>query len=311
MILNKIIKKMKGQNNNSFLKREFWFDRTPEFFNFNFQILTYFIDGIFVLYSILSVPLYIFYHLFGDLFINDEQLESREEILRINDSSLLWNLFNLFIPIGLLLFSLQLIKVQTFSFYSIFMGIQKLFILAYFMNCNLTLIPHRSSFIYKIFNLMIILSYSLYLIYSIRYYFKKKKASNNNIVDKEDRYGKYSINVNEQPVPVDTLVHEVQLRMDMAKIKFNSIMIKLKLHKIFKRLLYQPKDFYFMNKSKEQERENENIIRNIKGIKKTTNTNKFSDTQSQNSDNISTTNASSIDNNYSRLDDDESEPLTK
>ena len=311
MILNKIIKKMKGQNNNSFLKREFWFDRTPEFFNFNFQILTYFIDGIFVLYSILSVPLYIFYHLFGDLFINDEQLESREEIFRINDSSLLWNLFNLFIPIGLLLFSLQLIKVQTFSFYSIFMGIQKLFILAYFMNCNLTLIPHRSSFIYKIFNLMIILSYSLYLIYSIRYYFKKKKASNNNIVDKEDRYGKYSINVNEQPVPVDTLVHEVQLRMDMAKIKFNSIMIKLKLHKIFKRLLYQPKDFYFMNKSKEQERENENIIRNIKGIKKTTNTNKFSDTQSQNSDNISTTNASSIDNNYSRLDDDESEPLTK
>ena len=311
MILNKIIKKMKGQNNNSFLKREFWFDRTPEFFNFNFQILTYFIDGIFVLYSILSVPLYIFYHLFGDLFINDEQLESREEVLRINDSSLLWNLFNLFIPIGLLLFSLQLIKVQTFSFYSIFMGIQKLFILAYFMNCNLTLIPHRSSFIYKIFNLMIILSYSLYLIYSIRYYFKKKKASNNNIVDKEDRYGKYSINVNEQPVPVDALVHEVQLRMDMAKIKFNSIMIKLKLHKIFKRLLYQPKDFYFMNKSKEQERENENIIRNIKGIKKTTNTNKFSDTQSQNSDNISTTNASSIDNNYSRLDDDESEPLTK
>ena len=311
MILNKIIKKMKDQNNNSFLKREIWFDRTPEFFNFNFQILTYFIDGIFVLYSILSVPLYIFYHLFGDLFINDEQLESREEVLRINDSSLLWNLFNLFIPIGLLLFSLQLIKVQTFSFYSIFMGIQKLFILAYFMNCNLTLIPHRSSFIYKIFNLMIILSYSLYLIYSIRYYFKKKKASNNNIVDKEDRYGKYSINVNEQPVPVDALVHEVQLRMDMAKIKFNSIMIKLKLHKIFKRLLYQPKDFYFMNKSKEQERENENIIRNIKGIKKTTNTNKFSDTQSQNSDNISTTNASSIDNNYSRLDDDESEPLTK
>ena len=303
---------MKGKNNNSFLNKEFWFDKTPEFFNFKFQLLTYLIDGIFLLYSIISIPLYIFYHIFGDLFINEEQNVSKDEILKIykmNDSSLFWNLFNLFIPIVLLFFSQQLIKVQTFSFYTIFMGIQKLFIFAYLMNCNLTLIPHKSSFIYKIFNLMILLSYSLYFIYSICYYFKKKNGKKNNNIDKDTSYGKYSINVNEQPVSVDTLVHEVQLRMDMAKIKFNSIMIKLKLHKIFKRFLYQPKDFYFMSKNKEKERENEHIIRNIKGIKKPVNSNKFSDNKSQNSDNISTTNASSIDNNYSRLEDDETEPL--
>ena len=91
--------------------------------------------------------------------------------------------------------------------------------------------------------------------------------------------------------------------------KFNSIMIKLKLNKIFKRLLYQPKDFYFMNTNQEKDRQNEEIIRNIKGLKKINNNTKFSDVKSENSDNVSTSFASSVDNNYSRLDDDETEPM--
>ena len=311
---------MKSKNINSFLNREFWFKKTPEFFNVKFQLLTYLIDAIFLFYSILSIPLYIFYHIFGDLglFINKGQIESnpslKEEFLKnyqLNDISLFWNLFNIFIPIGLLIISLNLINVQTYSFYAMYMGIQKLYIFAYFMNNNLTLIPHKSSFIYKIFNLMILFSYILNIIYSIYYYFKYKNTPNNNIYnDKETIYGKYKINVNDKPASLDTLVHETQIRMDMAKMKFNSIMIKFKLHKIFKRLLYQPKDFYFMSKEQEKERQNEHIIRNIKGlnnIKKP----KFSDSNSLNSDNNSTTGASSIDNNYSRLDDDEVELLKK
>ena len=153
---------------------------------------------------------------------------------------------------------------------------------------------------------MIIFSFSCYLIYSL-FYYSKNPFQNNNNIDKETGPGKYKINLNEKPISIDNLVNEIQLRMDMAKIKFNSIMIKLKLHKIFKRLLYQPKDLYFMNSNKENEIQNENIIRNIKGIKKQEN--KSSDNISQNSDNISTTFASSVDNNYSRLDDEENEPL--
>ena len=301
---------MKGKNNNSFLNKEFWFDKTPEFFNFKFQLLTYLIDGIFLLYSIISIPLYIFYHIFGDLFINEEQNVSKDEILKIykmNDSSLFWNLFNLFIPIGLLFFSQQLIKVQTFSFYTIFMGIQKLFIFAYLMNCNLTLIPHKSSFIYKIFNLMILLSYSLYFIYSICYYFKKKNGTKNNNIDKDTSYGKYSINVNEQPVSVDTLVHEVQLRMDMAKIKFNSIMIKLKINKIFPKIMFKPKDYYFMRKDNEKERNNEHIIRNIKGYKNINNKKNNKANNNSFQDNCSTTFGSCADSYYSKLNDDENE----
>lgn len=308
---------MMAKKINSIYNREFWFKKTPEYFNFRFQLLIYAIDAIFVLYSLISIPLYIFYHIFGDLglFLNKEQIESNPSLknefmdyYKLNDISLFWNIFNLFFPISLIICSLQLIQNQTYAFLGIYTALQKLLILAYFMNCNLTLIPHKSSFIYKIFNLMIIFSDTLLFIYSIYYYYRGQTNTINKITnnDKDSTpYGKYKINLNEQPASIGTLVHEVQLRMDMAKIKFNSIMIKLKLHKCFKRLLYQPKDFYFMNNNIEQERENEEIIRNIKGIKKV---NKFSDNKSENSDAFSTTFASSVDNNYSRLDD-ESEPL--
>ena len=309
-----IIKKMKSKN--TFWNKEFWFQKTPEFFNVNFQLLTYLIDAIYLFYSILSIPLYIFYHIFGDLglFINKEELESnpsfKDKFLKnyqLNDISLFWNLFNILIPLGLFILSLNLIKNQTFSSYVIYMGILQLYIFSYLMNSNLTLIPHISSFIYSIFNIMIIISYSLNMIYSIKYYLKNKNSQNNNIInDKDSISDKYKININNQPVSIDNLAHEVQIRMDMAKFRFNSIMIKFKLHKIFKRLLYQPKDFYFLNKEQEKERQNEHIIRNIKGIKKNA---EISDSKSFNSDSISTTGASSVENNYSRLDDDEAEPL--
>ena len=308
---------MKGSH--SIYNKEFWFNKTPEYFNFKFQLLTYAIDAIFLLYSIISIPLYIFYHIFGDLglFLDKEKIESnpslKEEFLEnfnLNDISLFWNLFNIIIPIGLIFLNQHLIKVQNYYFLFMYMVLQKIFVFAYLMNCNLTFIPHKSSFIYTIFNIMILLADTLYFIYFIYFYFKSNKNTNNINNDKETRYGKYTINLNEQPASLDTMVHEIQLRMDMAKIKFNSIMIKLKIHKIFKRLLYQPKDFYFMNNSLEQEKQNEDIIRNIKGFKKINNNFKCSDNKSVNSDNNSTTTfASSIDNNYSRLEDEESEPL--
>ena len=42
---------------------------------------------------------------------------------------------------------------------------------------------------------------------------------------------------------IDSFVEEIQLRMDMAKMKFNSILIKLKLNKIFKKIMFK-NDFY-------------------------------------------------------------------
>ena len=95
------------QKNNSIMNREFWFGRTPAFFNVKFQLLTYAIDGIFLFYSLISIPLYIFYHIFGDLglFLDKEKIEAnpslKDEYLenfKMNDISLLWNLLNIIIP---------------------------------------------------------------------------------------------------------------------------------------------------------------------------------------------------------------------
>jgi hypothetical protein len=308
---------MKQNIQNSIYNREFWFNKSPWFFNANFQILTYGIDALFILYSLISIPLYIFYHIFGDLglFTDKQTLESNPslkneymEYYKLNDSSLFWNMFNIYIPVLLILLSLQVIKNQTFAFYFMFMGIQKFFIFAYLMNHNLTLITSKSSFIYTIFNSVLILSYTLYLIHSVLYYLRNKNQKIN-VNDKDSPYGKYKINANDQPASLDTLVHEVQLRMDMAKMKFNSIMIKFKLHKILKRLLYQPKDFYFMQRNHEQKRQNEVIIRNIKGTKKDNNSKDCQVFNNQNFDNISTTLGSSLDNNYSKLDDDDNEEI--
>ena len=308
---------MKQKYNDSILNKEFWFKKSPQFFNIKFQLLTYGIDALFLMYSIISIPLYIFYHIFGNLglFLDKKQIEAnpslKEEYLsnyKINDICLFWNLFNNFIPVGLIILSSSLTKVQTYAYLAIYLGLQKLFILSYLANTNLTLIPDKSSFIFKVFHLMLMFSYTLYSIYSITFYIKSKRPIEININnDKDSNYNKYKINFNEQPASIDTIVHEIQLRMDMVKMRFNHIMIKLKLHKIFKRFMYQKKDFYFMNSDMQKERQNNHIIRNIKGIKNMNNNCKCFDTKSMSDS--SSTYASSVDNNYSKMDDDEMSPL--
>ena len=123
----------------SFLKKEFWFKKSPQFFNIKFQLLTYGIDALFLMYSIISIPLYIFYHIFGNLglFLDKKQIEAnpslKEEYLsnyKINDTCLFWNLFNNFIPVGLIILSSSLTKVQTYAYFAIYLGLQKLFILS-------------------------------------------------------------------------------------------------------------------------------------------------------------------------------------
>ena len=312
---------MKNKSNKFYLNQDLWFQKSPEYFNSRYFILTIFIIGIYSLYTIISIPLYIYYHFFGDLGLLDNENEIannpalREEFMnnfRLNDISFFWNIFNNIYIIGFAVLCYIVLKSQTFSNLGILMLILKIFIFAYFMNCNLTLIPHRSSFAYTIFNIMIIFCFILQIIYFISYYYRSKKNKEPNISsNKETLMGKYK--VNERQMSIDSFVDEIQLRMDMAKIKFNSILIKLKLHKIFKKLMFKPKDYYFMKKENEKEKNNEHIIRNIKGYK---NRNEDKDKKNKDnnrnsiSENNSTTFDSSMDNNYSKLNDDnETSPL--
>ena len=302
---------MKRKTNN--FNSDFFVTKAPEYFNARYFLLTIFLVLLYSLYTIISIPLYIYFHFFGDLGLleNNEEISNnpslREENLnyyKINDISLFWNIFNNIYTIGLIIISFLILNNQKFSHFSILIILQLIFIFSYLMNCNITLIPHKSSFAYTIFNLMIIFSFISQIIYLIAYIYrsknKKEKIIPNN---KETLIGKYTINNRE--MTIDSFVDEIQLRMDMAKIKFNSILIKLKLNKILKRIMFKPKDYYFMKKNNEKEKINENIIQNIKGYKSFNNKNNIkSIDNSQVSDNNSTTFNSSVDSNYSKLNED-------
>ena len=308
---------MKNNSNKFYFNPNFWFEKSPEYFNSKYFLLTILLIIIYSLYSITSVPLYIYYHFFGDLGLldNDNDISNnpslREDFMtnfRLNDISFFWNIFNNIYTVGFAILAYFVLKKQTYSYLSIYMLIQKLFIFAYLMNCNLTLIPHRSSYSFKLFHLMLILCFVLQIIYLISYNYHKNKKEKQVIDNKETLMGKYKIN--NRQITIDSFVEEMQLRMDMAKIKFNSILIKLKLHRIFKKLMFKPNDYYFMKKENEKEKNNENIIRNIKGYKKINDKKEGKNANNSISDNASTTLDSSVDNNYSKLNDDnETSPL--
>jgi hypothetical protein len=302
---------MKTKANNNLFNQNFWFLKSPDYFNSKYYLLILFIIAIYSLYTIVNIPLYIFYHLFGDLFENNNEINNnqlREEYtnnFRPNDISIYWIIFHNIFTISLIILSFITIKNQTYSYYSILLLFQFVYIFGFLMNSNITLIPSSSSFIYTIFIFMLIFCFILHIIYMISYYYKSKNKKEK--IDNKETSGKYRIN--NRQISIDTIIDEIQLRMDMAKIKFNNILIKLKLHKIFRKIMFKPKDYYFMKKNKEKEKINEHIIRNIKGYKNNKNEDK-KENKSQISDNNSTTFDSSVDNNYSKLNDDnESSPL--
>ena len=306
---------MKNKVNNSYFNHDFLIQKSPEYFNANYYLLTLFTIIIYSLYTIASIPIYIYYHFFGDLgllenddFTNNPTL--KEEFMntfKINDISFFWNIFNNIYTIAFAFLSYLVMKNQTYSYLTIYMILQKLFIFTYLMNGNLTLIPHKTSYAFKIFHLMIIFCFVLNIFYYFSYHYKKKNQKEKIVENnKETLMGKYKVN-NNTPMTIDSFVNEMQLRMDMAKIKFNSIMIKLKINKIFPKIMFKPKDYYFMRKDNEKERNNEHIIRNIKGYKNINNKKNNKANNNSFQDNCSTTFGSCADSYYSKLNDDENE----
>ena len=306
---------MKNKVNNSYFNLDFLFQKSPEYFNANYYLLTLLTIIIYSLYTMASIPMYIYYHFFGDLgllenndFTNNPTL--KEEFMntfKINDISFFWNIFNNIYTVAFAFLSYLVMKNQTYSYLTIYMILQKLFIFTYLMNGNLTLIPHKTSYAFKIFHLMIIFCFVLNIFYFFSYHYKKKNQKENIVENnKETLMGKYKVN-NNTPMTIDSFVNEMQLRMDMAKIKFNSIMIKLKINKIFPKIMFKPKDYYFMRKDNEKERNNEHIIRNIKGYKNINNKKNNKANNNSFQDNCSTTFGSCADSYYSKLNDDENE----
>lgn len=314
------------EKQNSFLKNIFSLQRNPEYFNGKFHLLIFLINGIFLLFSIGSLITYIFYHVFGDLYIfSDRNVYEANQNLRTeylqnyhnNDVSLKFNILNCFILLFLFLISKLMLKKQTYIHLFLYIGILKFFVVAYFMNFNITLIPHRNSFIYHIFNILLMIPYVLIMIHSFHHWRKSETRNGESISSaplferekRETGMGKYRISNNNEQMSVDNIIDNVQLNMDMARIQFNSLMIKLGLGKLFKRFLFHKEDYYFMNKCK-KENDKKQIFENITGKKKEKSKSCSKEQDSSDSNSTTCESHSSDLNGYSKLDEDnENNPL--
>ena len=58
---------MKRKSNNFNFNRDFLFNKSPEYFNSRYFLLTIFLIILYSLYTLIRIPLYIYYHLFRDL----------------------------------------------------------------------------------------------------------------------------------------------------------------------------------------------------------------------------------------------------
>lgn len=198
-------------------------NKEPELFSYFLHTIVNLINLTFGLYIIFSFLIYIFYHIFGqDLLKNDNYMNY--------DNALFNNLLNsllLFIIIAVGFFA---DKTKSLKLFTIYLSILILINLNYLTN-TFELLSNKTC--HRIFNYMIIIANFSISTYLVIFYLNSIK------------YFKYNI----AEIPFDKIIHEIKLKTDMMKINFNSLAINLKLHKIFPGLLYKKEDYYFLNSS--------------------------------------------------------------
>ncbi len=260
---------MKSRKNNKSIY-DFLFNSQPNFFSDTFTLIINGINYILFLYIIFSFIIYLFFHFFA---LNIEISGFDEKTFLIYDSILFKNNFNNIILVCIIILGMFSTIKQNYFYFSIYLLSYGLFIFSFAFKINFTFIPIYS-IIYNIFNTILFSGFLILLIYSLLYYFKI--------------FGYIKYNIND--IPIDKLIHEVKLKIDLAKMNYNAFMIKWGVHKISKKLLYTKKDYYFMNSDKEND--NEKIKREFV---------KELDNYSRNNSDANTY-ASSIENNYINLD---------
>ena len=266
---------MKSKKNNQSLYN-FLYNSQPNFFSNTFTLVINGINYILFLYIIFSFIVYLFFHFFA---LNIEIFGINEKTFLQYDSILFKNNFNNILLACIIILGMLSTTKQNYFYFSIYLLTYGFFIFSFAFKINFTLIPIYS-IIYNIFNTILFSGFLILLIYSLLYYFKI--------------FGYIKYNIND--IPIDKLIHEVKLKIDLAKMNYNAFMIKWGVHKISKKLLYTKKDYYFMNLDKEND--NEKIKKEFI---------KDSDNYSKNNSEENTY-ASSVENNYINLDN-ENEPL--
>ena len=166
-----------------------------------------------------------------------------------------------------------------------------------FISSLIDYIQTGNASLFTIFSYLLCICLTILIVFSIVSFLISSSFSRSN---------KASSSNNKNNIPYGQIIHEFKLKLDMAKMNYNALLIRLGLHKISKRLLFTKKDYYFMNIDKEMEN-NEKIKREL-GINDI-NTSKLNNNNNNSFSYYSDDNtyANTVDGNYSRLD--EEEPL--
>ena len=218
-------------------------------------------DYVLFIYGIFNLIISIFYYVFAFSLTNNDKIDFSN--LKYYN---LKNILTISIIISLSIYSILNNNFSTLSIFYIFN--------CYFIFNIKNYISEDISILYNFIN---IFHFCLILGFFIMAIFTYKLFTN-----EEQNY---------PFINYSNIIHNMHLFIDSIKINYNSIIINLGLHKITKKLLYKPKDYYFLNQS--------NINNNNNNYEYNKNKCNFEDTisESNNSD------ANTLE--YSRLDGEE------
>ena len=230
--------------------------------NLKNSILT--IDYILFTYTLFNLIISIFYYVFAFALTNNE---------KIDFSNLKYYNFKNIITISIIIcLSIYSILNNNFSTLTVFYTFICYFIFN-IKNCISNDIKILYNFI-NILNFILIIGFLLMIIFTYKLFTNE---------DEEFIFIDYS-----------NIIHNMHLFLDTIKINYNSFIINCGLHKLTKKLLFKPKDYYFLNQS------------NIKKNYKKNNNNETYKNKNFDQSIITESNYSEANTlEYSRLDDEE------
>lgn len=218
-----------------------FFNRQPQYFSFNLKMILFGLNYVFILYTIFSVIINIFYHTFA---LNIQSFEVSSTQFEEGSSILLRNNYNNIILLFVIMLGYLTSYYETMSSFFAYIMLYTGFFFSFTFKIYTRCPDSKISYIFLAFFIFLTIGMGALVVYSFLYYF--------NMIG----YVKYTLN----EVPTDDLIHEVKLRSDMAKMRFNAFFIRLGLHKYLRRFMFKKEDYYFLNMDKERDN-NEKIKR--------------------------------------------------
>ena len=221
-----------------------FFSRQPQYFSSILKSIIFCINYVFILYTVFSVIINIFYHVFA---LNIPAFNVTEQNYEEGSSILLRNNYNNLLLILVIILGFSSSYYQTMSTFFGYLMLYATFFFSFTYKIYFKCPDSKIYYGFLAFFLFLTLGMAAIVVYSFLYYFK--------LIG----YVKFTLN----ELPTEDIIHEVKLRIDMAKMSFNSTLIRFGLHKVLRRFMFKKEDYYFMNMDKEKSREENERIKKI------------------------------------------------